>query len=103
MNATYTETDFGITGYRFVNKFDDSQPTVGDVLGNSYTWDGDERTDDELDGTCAFDMLSACQNYAKYSKGCGWIITVGGYDEGRGDLANEILVSDAIVIGIAKW
>jgi hypothetical protein len=109
MSATQTEVNimdnenYEITGYRFVNKFDDAKPSVGDVLNNSFTWDGDERTDDELAGTCAFETVEQCEKYAQYSKGCGWIIEIGGYDEGYGDLDGEILIGDATVISVREW
>jgi len=67
-------------------------------------WDGDEITEDELSGTCCFETREQIEEYAKYSNGTGWIVTIGGDDEGRGDdFVGEILISDAEVLEVSLW
>jgi len=89
------------TGYRFISRHYAERPQVGDVLDASFVWDGDEMTDEELAGTCCLETLPACKEYARYST--GWIVQVGGYDEGRGELPGEIIISDATVVQVTDW
>ena len=87
-------------GFRFV----DHEVAVGAQLDNSFVWDGDEKTDDELPGTCVFESWSAMAKYAQYSKGCGKIVLVSGDHAGRGtDFADEVYISDATVVAVMDW
>ena len=61
-----------VVGFRFV----DHAVAVGDELSNSFVWDGDDKTDDELPGTCAFEGWTAMATYAQYSRGCGKIVAI---------------------------
>lgn len=92
------------TGYRFQPKWDGT-PSIGQELAPSFQWDENcEPTDQELDGTCAFRSIESVHEYAKHSKGQGWILKITGNDEGAGpDLADEILISSAIVSEITEW
>jgi hypothetical protein len=90
-----------VCGFRFV----DHAVSVGDELGNSFVWDGDEITNEELAGTCAFESWSAMVKYAQYSKGIGGhIVLITGDDAGRGtDFADEIYISNAKVVAVMAW
>ena len=105
MNDTRKETsgiiEAGeVVGFRWV----DHEVNVGDELDNSYVWDGDEKTEDELPGTCAFASWSAMTKYAQYSRGLGKIIVITGDDAGRGtDFADEIYISKATVVAVMDW
>jgi len=89
-----------VVGFRFV----DHDVTVGDELGNSYVWDGDDKTDEELPGTCAFESWTAMAKYAQYSQGCGKIVVLTGDSAGRGtDFADEVYISDATVVAVLEW
>lgn len=97
-------TSHEIIGYRFICSDFDSEPKIGEVLGNSFAWDGDQPTSDELGGTCCFESRKQVEEYAKYSKGCGWIIRVGGDLKSRGDdLVGEIIVRNAEVLEVEAW
>lgn len=87
-------------GFRFV----DHEVAVGDILENSFEWDGDEKTDDELPGTCAFATWKGMEKYAAYSHGAGRVVVIKGRFAGHGnDMADEILVADAEVIAVLEW
>lgn len=90
-----------VCGFRFCGHV----VNVGDELGNSCVWDGDEKTDDELPGTCAFESWSAMVKYAQYSKGIGGkIALITGDNAGRGtDFADEIYVANAKVVAVMAW
>ena len=103
MDLAKHEENHEAVGFRFIDKFFGSEPTVGDELENSHVWDGDEPTEDELRGTCAFADWADMEKYAQYSKGAGWIVVIGGTDEGRGDIAGEILIGTAQVLEVIKW
>jgi hypothetical protein len=95
-------TDAGETiGYRFC----DYEVAVGDELDNSFVWDGDQKTDDELPGVCAFSTWEAIADYAKHSKGIGGkIVLVTGEFAGHGtDFADEIYVKWAEVVAVIDW
>ena len=99
-----TATDHEITGYRFISRDFSHEPKIGDVLENSFVWDGDEITDTELNGTCCFETRAQIEKYAKYSKGNGWIVTVGGDAAGFGDdFVGEILIANAEVLDVSPW
>lgn len=89
--------DFEIMGWRFV----EDELKVGDVLLASRIWDGDQPTDDDLRGTCAFNTRARCEEYARWS--AGYIVCIGGTDNGTGDLAGEIIIEDATVITVDAW
>tara|TARA_R110000782_G_scaffold250759_1_gene338128 strand:+ start:32 stop:331 length:300 start_codon:yes stop_codon:yes gene_type:complete len=93
--------DFKTIGYRFISPDFSGEPQVGDNLENSNVWDGDEPTDYELGGTCAFSTLGECEKYATWSE--GWIVMIGGESEGYGELKGELLIGDALVLSVAKW
>ena len=85
-------------GYRY----SDEPKTTGEKLPPSYAWDGDERTDRQLRGTCAFEALASCQRYAQWSH--GYILTLDGEQVGTDeDLPGGIILSDPVVIGVARW
>lgn len=88
-------------GFRFVTK----PVNIGDELDNSYVWDGDQITDDELPGTAAFSSWKAIEEYAKHSKGIGGqVLLISGGDAGRGtDFADEIYIANAKVVGAISW
>lgn len=90
-----------VCGFRFC----DHEVNVGDELGNSFVWDGDEQTSDELPGTCAFESWSAMVKYAQYSKGIGGkIVLITGDNAGRGtDFADEIYIANAKVVAVMAW
>ena len=99
---TMSNTDnYETIGFRFISPDFSSEPKVGDILENSNIWDGDEPTNDELNGTCAFSTLEECEEYSKYSK--GWIVKIGGENAGYGDLAGELLIGNAEVLEVTKW
>ena len=99
-----TNTEHEITGYRFIARDYSKAPKVGDTLDRSYIWDGAEITETQLDGTCCFETRDQIENYAKYSKGKGWIVEVGGNYAGRGDdFVGEILIDRAIVLSVTSW
>ena len=88
-------------GWRYVDGSD--APQVGALLDPSYVWDGDEPTDEELPGTCAWDTRAACETYAQYSHGCGWLVEVSGEYAGSGSEPAEIILTDALVISAERW
>ena len=89
-----------VVGFRFV----DHEVAVGDELQNSYVWDGDEKTEDELPGTCAFESWTSFVKYAQYSRGAGKCVVITGRDKGRGtDFAGEIYVAEAVVVAVMEW
>jgi dissimilatory sulfite reductase (desulfoviridin) alpha/beta subunit len=99
-----TDTDHETTGYRFISRDFSAEPQIGDSLENSFVWDGDEITEDELRGTCCFETRAQVEAYAKYSKGNGWIVMVGGDSAGRGDdFVGEILIAHAEVLEVSPW
>lgn len=99
-----TTEDFEITGYRFISRDFSPEPKVGDELERSFVWDGDAITDEELRGTCCFETREQIEKYAKWSKGNGWIVRVGGDDAGRGnDFVGEILIDNAEVMEVEQW
>ena len=90
--------------YRFIAKWDvDEAPAVGDVLPESYVWDGDEPTDEGLGGTCAFSKRSVAERYAQYSHGNGWIVEVEGERLKSGDMDYEVIITDAVVTEVREW
>lgn len=99
MTTTLTDK-YEASGYRFIDADFGSEPKKGDFLDNSFVWDGDEITETELDGTCAFDSYEKVKDYAKYST--GWIVRIGGDLAGYGDLSGEILIKSATVLEIEK-
>ncbi len=92
---------YEITGYRFISPYYNSTPEIGEILAKSYIWDGDEQTEDELNGTCAFESREMVEKYAKYSK--GWIVRIGGENKGWGELEGELLIGEAEVLEVEKW
>lgn len=99
-----TNTEHEITGYRFISRDYSNEPKVGDLLDRSHIWDGDEITETQLDGTCCFETLAQTENYAKYSKGNGWIVKIGGNYAGRGDdFVGEIIIDSAVVLTVNPW
>ena len=91
-------------GYRFVSSDYSDEPKIGDVLERSFVWDGDEITKDELNGTCCFETREQIEGYAKWSKGNGWIVMIGGDFGGYGqDMIGEILIDNAEVLEVVKW
>lgn len=89
-----------VVGFRFV----DHAVELGQQLDNSYVWDGDVKTDDELPGTCAFESWTDFVRYAQYSRGCGKCVVITGRSKGRGtDFAGEIYIADAVVVAVMEW
>jgi hypothetical protein len=90
-----------VCGFRFC----DHKVSVGQTLDNSYIWDGDEKTDEQLPGVCAFESWSAMAKYAQYSKGIGGhIVVVTGDNAGRGtDFADECYIANATVVAVMAW
>jgi hypothetical protein len=90
-----------VCGFRFI----DHDVSVGDKLAASSVWDGDKKLDDELPGTCAFQSWSAMESYAQYSRGIGGkIVLITGDNAGRGtDFADEVYISDAVVVAVMEW
>jgi hypothetical protein len=86
-------TEHEVTGWRYI----DGEAKPGDTLPNSYNWD----TEEELDGTCAFETREACEAYARFSSGC--IAQIGGTDQGWGEMAEEMIIGDAVVISAENW
>jgi hypothetical protein len=94
-----------MTGYRFISQLDGAtRPEVGTVLPVSYVWHGDEQTDRQLDGTCAFATLAACVEYARWST--GWIVRIEGErvrnHRSNRRVAGEIVLADAVVKAIVS-
>lgn len=91
-------------GYRFIDKDFQEKPKVGDILPHSYTWEGDEWTDEELKGTSAFEDRQQVEEYAKHSKGRGWLVTLSTEEPiSYGDLPGEIIMPDAEVTEVEEW
>jgi len=99
------ETDkYETTGFRFISRDYNSEPKTGDLLDRSFVWDGDEITEDELRGTCCFETREQIEEYAKWSKGTGWIVMIGGDSAGYGDdFVGEILIDNAEVLEVSVW
>ena len=96
--------EYEITGYRFISSSYSAEPQIGQILERSFAWDGDEITEDELNGTCCFETRKQIEKYAQYSKGKGWIVMVGGDFGGYGpDMIGEILIDNAEVLEVIKW
>lgn len=89
--AAIVDCDCYDIGYRYL----DASAEVGDELDNSYVWDGDEWTNEELPGTCAFSTIDAVIEYAKYSK--GFIAVLQGAIVEHGELESEIIIEGAEV------
>ena len=83
--------------YRLISD-DYDEPTIGDVLPQSNVWDGDEETDEELPGTCAFATRAAVDEYAQWSH--GWIVEIEGEQVATGDLPYEVIIADAVVMAV---
>lgn len=99
-----TETTHETTGFRFISRDFSPEPKIGDELDRSFVWDGDQITDNELSGTCCFDSREQIEEYAKWSKGNGWIVRVGGENAGSGDdFEGEILIDNAEVLEVSPW
>lgn len=89
-----------VVGFRFV----DHEVEVGQQLNNSRIWDGDNPTEDELPGTCAFGAWKDFAKYAQYSRGCGKCVVITGTDKGSWhDIAGEIVIGDAVVVAVMEW
>ncbi len=97
MKTLTTTTMKTIAGYRVM----DTEPTVGTSLRNSFVWDGDEITDVELPGTCAFSSLAAARKYGRWSRGF-WIVALTGEVVQSGDLPGEVIVRDAVIAQIVE-
>ena len=95
--------DYEITGWRFIYDWDGAAPFVGQELPVSYRWDGDEKTDEELPGTCAWETRDMCEHYSKHSRGTGWIAKVGGNRGGWGEEPGEIIIRAAVVLAVEVW
>lgn len=94
------EDDYELVGFRFVEE----KPEVGSTLNNSLIWDGDTPTEDELNGTSAFSKWEDMENYAKYSKGKGFMLIIGGENRGSwNDIPGEVLIGDAEVLEVVEW
>jgi len=85
-----SDEDYEVVGYRFV----ESPVKVGDSLPPSWDWD----TGDRLVGTSAFDSLDHVREYASHSD--GWVIKIGGTDQGWGELPHEMIIGDAEVLSV---
>lgn len=86
-----------IAGYRVM----DTEPVIGTELRHSFVWDGDEITDVALPGTCAFSTLEAARAYGRYSRGF-WIVALTGERNGWGDLANEVIIRNAVIAEVVE-
>lgn len=86
-----------IAGYRVM----DTEPVVGSAIRNSFVWDGDEITDVELPGACAFSTLAAARKYGQWSRGF-WIVALAGEVVRSGELAGEVIIRDAVIAGIVE-
>lgn len=90
-------------GFRFIATWDvKNPPQVGDLLPPSFRWEGKESTDEELEGTCAFETRADIEEYTAHSRGCGWIVTITGGHAGWGELPGEIIVRDATVTEVEE-
>lgn len=89
--------------YRYIDSYHSGQVSLGDILGHSFVWDGDEQTEDELLGTCCFSERRMVEEYAKWSKGLGVIVVVEGEVIEWGELAGEVILDSPEVIEIINW
>ncbi|MCP4679697.1 MAG: hypothetical protein GY854_30245 [Deltaproteobacteria bacterium] len=100
MDATKIIEELG-DDYDFGWRYQETKPAIGDVLPCSNVWHGDDPTDEELPGTCAWDTRSQCEDYAKHSS--GYMVLLGGVNVQSGDLAGEIILEDAEVFAVWDW
>ena len=85
-------------------RFEEKNVVAGDTLENSRVWDGDQPTDDELPGVCAFETKEQAEKYAQYSHNLGQIVEIEGEKVGTGlDLVGEVIIRDAVVTAIYAW
>jgi hypothetical protein len=92
----------GVIGFRC----QEAAAEVGDILPNSYRWDDNEQTDDELDGACALgaitdaptpDTLRAWYNALRGYPGTH-IYLIGGEYGTYGEDRGEVIVRNARVL-----
>lgn len=72
-------------------------PKVGEVLPNSYVWDGDQPTDEELPGTCCWPTRERALRYCDWG---GYLVRVEGELVCYGDEPDEVIVRNARVISV---
>lgn len=82
-------------GYRYCRHV----PVIGAELERSHVWDDyDNRTDEELSGTCCFRSWDLAAEYAKYSIGA--LVLVRGLRTGGGDMPYEAIIDEAEVVAV---
>jgi hypothetical protein len=97
---TTIDKEIEMKAYRFEKK----KVAVDDTLENSHVWDGDQVTDDELPGVCAFETRMQAEKYAQYSHNIGKIVEIEGERAGSGlDMVGEVIIRDAVVTAIYEW
>lgn len=74
----------------------DEAPVVGATLDRSYVWDGDEPTEERLQGTCAFETEAQARGYGKAGSGL-YLVEMDGERVMAGALNGEVIVRDAVV------
>ncbi len=85
-------------------RFEEKNVVVGDALENSHVWDGDQPTDDEFPGVCAFETKEQAEKYAQYSHNLGQIVEIVGELAETGlDMIGEVIIRDAVVTAIYAW
>lgn len=82
-------------------RFQETEPKVGDILSRSNVWIEDEPTDEELPGTCCFETVEDCEDYAQWSR--GYIVEVEGVRICGGDVAGETIIDEARVVSVREW
>ena len=94
--------DFGLR----ITPYDYPTPKVGDILPNSYTWEEDERTDEELNGVSTIGLESGIITALRHLlPSCGGyfgkvIVLVRGYRFGAGQDYGETVIMDAEVVKV---
>ena len=89
---------YAAVGVRVVDA--DQAPADGEVLEPSYVWVDGERTDEQLDGTCALSTRAAAALARKYA---GRVVVVVGSEQSPmwGEDEGEMILRDAVAL--AAW
>ena len=77
----------------------DEAPVVGQTLDRSYVWDGDEPTEERLQGTCAFETEAQARSYGSAGSGL-YLVEIIGDRVMAGALVGEVIIRDAVVLRV---
>jgi hypothetical protein len=92
---------YGVVGLRVT----DTAPQLGDTLPRSGVWADDEPTGERLSGTSTVGVSSAAEIDAALTRATSsylgrYIVVVEGGDAGAGQDAGELVIADALVVGV---